>query len=66
MSSLPAPSYRAYFVGTDGHIIGREDLICAGDAEAIELATKLTDEHAVEVWDGDRLVTKLACQKPSK
>ncbi|WP_338832245.1 hypothetical protein [Bradyrhizobium sp. 27S5] len=66
MSSSPAPSYRAYFVGTDGHMIGREDMICASDAEAIALATKFTDKHAVEVWDGDRLVTKLARQKPSE
>ncbi len=47
-------------------MIGREDLICGSDAEAIALATKFTDKHAVEVWDGDRLVTKLARQKPSK
>ncbi|MCP1972892.1 hypothetical protein [Bradyrhizobium elkanii] len=46
-------------------MIGREDLICASDAEAIELATKFTDKHEVEVWHGDRFVTKLARQKPS-
>jgi len=59
-------SYRAYLIGPDGHMVGREDLICSNDAEAIEQATGFTDKHEVEVWNGPRLVTKLARQKPSK
>jgi hypothetical protein len=51
--------YRAYLVGLDGHIIGYEPIICAGDTEAIAIADRLIDGvHAVEVWSGPRLVTR--------
>jgi hypothetical protein len=35
------PDYRAYTVGRDGHFTGFEPLVCADDAEAIEVATRL-------------------------
>jgi hypothetical protein len=51
--------YRAYIVGDDEHFIGFEPLICADDGEAIELAKRLVDGHDIELWNGDRLVTRL-------
>lgn len=65
-SSPQQQSYRAYLIGPDGHIVGREDLICSTDAEAVEQASRFTDKHEVEVWNECRLVTKLARRNRSK
>jgi hypothetical protein len=51
--------YRAYTVGHDGHFIGFEPLVCADDSEAIEQAKRFVDGHDIELWSGDRLVTRL-------
>jgi hypothetical protein len=53
------PDYRAYTVGRDGHFTGFEPLVCADDAEAIEVATRLLDDHSVELWSGARFVQRL-------
>jgi hypothetical protein len=42
--------YRAYVVGSDGHIKLRVDLFCANDDAAIERAKALVDGHGVELW----------------
>jgi hypothetical protein len=51
--------YRAYTVGRDGHFIGFKALACANDAEATEIAKRLVNGHDIELWSGDRLVTRL-------
>jgi hypothetical protein len=51
--------YRAYAIGQDGHFIGFEALICVDDAEAVEMAKRLVVRHAIELWSGDRLITRL-------
>ena len=51
--------YRAYTVGRDGHFIAVKALTCADDAEAIDKAKPLIDGHDIELWSGDRLVTRL-------
>jgi hypothetical protein len=51
--------YRACTVGHDGHFIGFEPLVCVDDAEAIEQAKRFVDGHDIELWSGDRLVTRL-------
>ncbi|SHI07457.1 hypothetical protein [Bradyrhizobium erythrophlei] len=57
--------YRAYLVGDDGHIMGFEPLVCADDGDAIEKAKRLVTKHSVEIWSGERLVTRLnATEKP--
>jgi hypothetical protein len=57
------PEYRAYIVGHDGHFSGFEPLLCADDAHAIEKAKRLVDDHDVELWSGERLVTRLSATK---
>jgi len=49
--------YRVYFVGPDGHFVKREDLTARSDAEATQIALGLSGNTAIEVWQGDRLVT---------
>jgi hypothetical protein len=52
--------YRVYTVDRDGHILRVKALICADDAEAIDQAKRLVIvDHAVELWSGARLVTRL-------
>jgi hypothetical protein len=51
--------YRAYLVGSDGHFIGVKPLVCENDAEAIESAKGLVDSHDIELWSGQRFVTRL-------
>jgi hypothetical protein len=52
--------YRAYIVGHDGHFEIFETIVCPDDTEAINLATRLVDGHAVELWSGNRFVIRLA------
>jgi hypothetical protein len=51
--------YRAYFVGSDGHLAGFEPIICASDEEAIERAQQFAINQGVELWSGARLVATL-------
>ena len=55
--------YRACSIGADGHFVGFEPLICANDAEAIDKAKRLIGVHGIELWQADRLVTKLEPQQ---
>jgi len=54
--------YRAYILGADGHrfvwvLDFKADY--RDDATALDAAKQLSDKHAVEVWDGGRLVALL-------
>jgi hypothetical protein len=48
--------YRAYIMGSDGHVTNRVDLRCNDDAEATRLAKQLVDGYDVELWQLDRHV----------
>jgi hypothetical protein len=52
--------YRAYTIGTDGHIVGFEALVCADDAEAINKVRRLVDGHDIELWSGARFIIRLS------
>lgn len=51
--------YRAYSLGNDGHIVKSTPLICQDDREAIEKARQLAEAHIIELWSGERFVTRL-------
>jgi hypothetical protein len=51
--------YRAYAIGADDHIVKSAPLICKDDSEAIAEAKKRFAGFAIEIWSGDRLVTRL-------
>ena len=51
--------YRAYIIGLDGHFLEAVNLDCANDAAAIESGKQFVAGHDVEVWQEDRIVTKL-------
>jgi hypothetical protein len=52
--------YHAYIIGQDGHFKEAINLDCADDTTAVESAKQLVNGHDVELWQRDRLVTKLA------
>jgi hypothetical protein len=56
--------YRAYIVGSDGHLSGFEPLVCTSDDEAIGAAKRLLNLGEVELWDGARLVARLNSNQP--
>jgi hypothetical protein len=51
--------YRAYTVGLDGHFVGSRILTCSDDVEAIEKARQFVESHEIELWSGDRFVSRL-------
>ena len=52
----PEHNYRAYLVGSDGHIVLRLDLDCDDDETAKGKAKALVDGHDIELWDGARIL----------
>jgi hypothetical protein len=56
--------YRAYIIGQDGHFIEAINLDCTDDTAAVESAKQLISGHDIEVWQEDRMVTKLAAGDP--
>ena len=50
--------YKAYFIGSDGHVIHRIDLICESEDVARERARQLVDRQPVELWQVDRLIAR--------
>ena len=54
------PDYRAYFIGPDGRIQSRIELICIDDDDALAHAKQLVDGHDVELWELDRKIATFA------
>lgn len=48
--------YRAYLIGSDGHIQHRIDLLCENDEDAKEQAENLMKGHDVEFWHLNRRI----------
>jgi hypothetical protein len=53
------PDYRAYFIGPDGRVQSRIELICIDD-DALKHAEQLADGYDVELWRLDRKVATFA------
>ena len=51
--------YRAYAVGSDGHFIQCDEMICRDDGEAIAQAKGLMGDSDIEVWNHNRFVIRL-------
>jgi hypothetical protein len=51
--------YRAYAVQFDGNFDGYEALTCVDDDDAIGKAKRLADSSAIELWSGERFITRL-------
>jgi len=51
--------YRAYSVGSDGHFIQCDEMICRDDGDAIAKAKGLIGDSDIEVWNHNRFVVRL-------
>ena len=51
--------YRAYVVGEDGHIRSSRAFVSDDDADATVWANQLVDGHDIELWSGERFVTRV-------
>jgi hypothetical protein len=51
--------YRAYVIDEDGHIRTFRAFVCDGDADAMVWAKQLLDGNDIELWSGDRFVSRL-------
>ncbi len=48
--------YYAYDIDEDGHITNRVIVICDDDEEAKRCARQIADGHAIELWQGARMI----------
>jgi hypothetical protein len=54
------PDYRFYIIQKDGHITGPPKACeLANDTAALQEAKQLVNGHAVEIWQGARIVGHL-------
>jgi hypothetical protein len=53
------PDFRADAVRPDGNFEGFEALICVDDDEAIKQSRRLVDRGAIELWSGERFITRM-------
>jgi hypothetical protein len=50
--------YRAYVFSLEGHIISREEFICANEQEARARAMAMVADKSIELWEGPRLIAR--------
>ena len=58
-NSRPMTHYRAYAVQFDGNFDGYQSLNCTDDDDAIVKARQLAERSAIELWSGERFITRL-------
>ena len=58
--SMQMPDFRVYFIGLDGHIEKRHDYFAPDDLAALDRAREICGPHEVEVWEGARIVARVA------
>jgi VCBS repeat-containing protein len=52
-------NYRICSLDVQGHIFYAFELACRDDLDALAEGERLSDDSAVEVWDGSRLVARV-------
>ena len=55
-------SYRVCFVTCEGRIDIAHEITCVDDFDALAEAERSAGKHAVEVWDGARLVARVKAE----
>jgi hypothetical protein len=61
------PVYRFYYLDADGHISGPPTVgDFADDRAASEAAQALANEKSIELWEGPRVVARLAPKHPDR
>ena len=61
------PVYRFYYLDSAGHIAGPPTIgDFADDRAAGEAAKALVNEKAIEIWEGPRVVARIAPKHPDR
>ena len=55
--------YRAYVIGSDGHIVSATELACENDEAAIAKVKTFLLNRTIEIWSGTRFVTRLGPER---
>jgi hypothetical protein len=55
--------YRAFILGEDEHFVSCRNFICDSDEDATVWAKQLVDGNDIELWNGERFVTRLSHKK---
>jgi hypothetical protein len=55
--------YRAYIMSHDDHILRPVELVCEDDEAAKEKARQLVDGYGIELWSGERFITRIDHKK---
>lgn len=58
--------YRLYFMTAQGHIQSAQEVECASDDEAIDLAGSMADGRRMELWSLNRLVGEFSADGQEK
>lgn len=51
--------YRVYEIGDGDHIVKATPLVCDDDREVIARAREFAGGRVIEIWSGERFVTRL-------
>ena len=58
------PEYRLHAVTRDNHIKGVPVTVtCESDQEAIQYAEQMVDGHDIELWSGNRRVSRIKARR---
>jgi hypothetical protein len=55
--------YRAYVIGSDGHILSATGLVCEDDDAAIAQVKTFLLDRTIEIWSGARFVIRLGPER---
>jgi hypothetical protein len=53
------PQYRVHFLQPDDSVSSTTDFDCDSDEEAVEKVSRIFYLHALELWQGTRLVKRI-------
>jgi hypothetical protein len=57
-------TYRVFRMTEEGHIVGPSIVLaCDSEQDAVDRATELAGETAVELWDGSHMVCRIPSSK---
>ena len=58
------PPYRCVFLDSHGAALAAIELVSEEEAAAVALASDVANAHGLELWDGPKLVKRLAPKPP--
>ena len=59
-------TYRLSVIGDAGHVIDVYEPECVSDEEAFHKANELRDNHAIDIWQGERWIALLDGKDPQR